>query len=170
MVAPFPSLLFHQVAILPLLFAVAFPFAAFFFWDQGKQILVLIVQVIQRPAEGREFLPQGRRSFFMGQFHILDADGVKAFIQQRRDLCAPFPSKFRQSVLYGSVKFQNVQRIIYDLCPVWHESTPFLVPQSLLLSRLTGADITSGKCLHRISVNKVIARNGLRLPAAISKY
>ena len=105
MVAPFSPLLFHQVAILPLLFAVAFPFVAFFFWDQGKQILVLIVQVIQRPAEGREFLPQGRRSFFMGQFHILDADSVKAFIQQRRDLCAPFPSKFRQSVLYGSVKF-----------------------------------------------------------------
>ena len=66
MVAPFSPLLFHQVAILPLLFAVAFPFVAFFFWDQGKQILVLIVQVIQRPAEGREFLPQGRRSFFMG--------------------------------------------------------------------------------------------------------
>ena len=105
MVAPFPSLLFHQVAILPLIFAVAFPFVAFFFWDQGKQILVLIVQVIQRPAEGREFLPQGRRSFFMGQFHILDADSIKAFIQQRRDLCAPFFSKFRQSVLYGSVKF-----------------------------------------------------------------
>ena len=35
----------------------------------------------------------------------LNANGIKAFIQQRRDLCAPFPSKFRQSVLYGSVKF-----------------------------------------------------------------
>ena len=33
MVAPFSPLLFHQVTILPLLFAVAFPFAAFFFWD-----------------------------------------------------------------------------------------------------------------------------------------
>ena len=105
MVAPFSPLLFHQVAILPLLFAVAFPFAALFLWDQGKQILVLIVQVIQRPAEGREFLSQRRRSFFMGQFHILDADGVEAFLQQRRDLCAPFSPKLRQSVLYGSVKF-----------------------------------------------------------------
>lgn len=56
----------------------------------------------------------------MGQFHILDADSVKAFIQQRRDLCAPFFSKFRQSVLYGSVKFQNVQRIIYDLFELCH--------------------------------------------------
>ena len=66
MVAPFSSLLFHQVTILPLLFAVAFPFAAFFLWDQGKQILVLIIQVIQRPAEGRQLLPQCRRPFFMG--------------------------------------------------------------------------------------------------------
>ena len=66
MVAPFSPLLFHQVAILPLLFAVAFPFAAFFLWDQGKQILVLIIQVIQRPAEGRQLLPQCRRPFFMG--------------------------------------------------------------------------------------------------------
>ena len=105
MVAPFSPLLFHQVAILPLLFAVAFPFVAVFLWDQGKQILVLIVQVIQCPAEGRKFLSQRCRPFFVGQFHILDADGVKAFIQQRRDLCAPFFSKFRQSVLYGSVKF-----------------------------------------------------------------
>ena len=66
MVAPFSPLLFHQVTILPLLFAVAFPFAAFFLWDQGKQILVLIIQVIQRPAEGRQLLPQCRRPFFMG--------------------------------------------------------------------------------------------------------
>ena len=40
------------------------------------------------------------------------------------DLRAPFFSQFRQSVLYGSVKFQNVQGIRYDLCPVWHKSTP----------------------------------------------
>ena len=120
MVTPFSPLLFHQVTILPLLFAVAFPFAAFFLWDQGKKILVLIVQVIQCPAEGRQLLPQRRRPFFMGQSHILDTDGIKASIQQRRDLCAPFFSKFRQSVLYGSVKFQNVQRIIYDLFELCH--------------------------------------------------
>ena len=120
MVAPFSPLLFHQVAILPLLFAVAFPFAAFFLRDQGKQILVLIVQVIQRPAEGRKFLSQRCRPFFMGQFHILNANGIKAFIQQRRDLRAPFFSQFRQSVLYGSVKFQNVQRILYDLFELCH--------------------------------------------------
>ena len=59
---------------------------------------------------------------------------------------------------------------VQDTLAELRESTPFLVTQSLLLSRLTGADITSGKCLHRIFVNKVIARNGLRLPAAISKY
>ena len=120
MVAPFSSLLFHQVAILPLLFAVAFPFVAFFLWNQGKKILILIVQVIQCPAKGREFLPQRCCPFVMGQFHILDANGIKAFVQQHRDLCAPFSPKLRQSVLYGSVKFQNVQRIIYDLFELCH--------------------------------------------------
>ena len=120
MVAPFSPLLFHQVAILPLLFAVAFPFAAFLLRDQGKQILVLIVQVIQRPAEGRKLLPQRRRPFFMGQFHILDTDGIEAFIQQHRDLWAPFFSKPGQRVLYGSVKFQNVQRILYDVFELFH--------------------------------------------------
>ena len=84
---------------MPLLFAVMFPVAAFFFWNQGKQILVLIVQVIQGPAEGGQFLSQRRRPFFVGQSHILDADGIKAFIEQRRDLCAPFSPKLFQGVL-----------------------------------------------------------------------
>ena len=56
----------YEMMLLPLLFAVAFPFVAFFLWDQGKQILVLIVQVIQCPAEGRKFLSQRCRPFFMG--------------------------------------------------------------------------------------------------------
>ena len=66
MVAPIAPLLFHQAAILPPFFAVAFPFAAFFLWNQDKQILILIVQVIQCPAEGRQFLSQRCRPFFVG--------------------------------------------------------------------------------------------------------
>ena len=66
MVSPFSPLLFQQVTRLPLFFAVTFPFPALFLWNQDKQILVLIVQVIQRPAEGRQLLPQRRRPFFMG--------------------------------------------------------------------------------------------------------
>ena len=66
MVAPFSSLLFHQVTILPLLFAVAFPSAAFFRWNQDKQILVLLVQVIQRPAESGQLLSQRSHAHFVG--------------------------------------------------------------------------------------------------------
>ena len=44
--APFSSGLFHQAAVLPMLFTKVFQFAAFFLWDQDKQILVLCIQVI----------------------------------------------------------------------------------------------------------------------------
>ena len=149
-VAPFSPPLFHQAAILPLLFTVAFPCAELFLWDQNKQILVLIVQVIQRPAEGGQLLSQCRRPLFVGQSHVLYADGIQAFLQQRRDLCAPLSPKLRQSVLYGSVKFQNVQRIGYDLCPVWHEST-------LLFRASKFAAQPLDRCRH--DIRKMLAQN-----------
>ena len=52
-------------------------------------------------------------------------------------------------IFYYVAKYQNFTKAARvlgnnqpNITPVWHESTPFLVTQSLLLSRLTGADIT----------------------------
>ena len=69
-----------------------------------------------------KFESQDRR--IKGIIEALNANGIKAFIQQRRDLRAPFFSQFRQSVLYGSVKFQNVQCVCDLFCKVQHQLPP----------------------------------------------
>ena len=79
--------------------------------DQDKEVFVLLVQVVQRPAEGGQLLAQGRRPFFMGKLHMLHAHRAQPPVQQSRDLRAPLLPQLRQGILYGSVIFQNIQRI-----------------------------------------------------------
>ena len=170
-VAPFSPLLFHQVAILPLLFTVAFPFAAFLSSGiRTKRYSSSSSRLYSAQPKADSSCPKAAAPFSWGNF-IYWMPMASKRSSSSAGTCAPhFPrSSARVSCTAPSnFRMSSASDMICD--PVWHESTPFLVPQSLLLSRLTGADITSGKCLHRISVNKVIARNGLRLPAAISKY
>ena len=105
-------------------FCSSVPIRCVLLWDQGKQILVLIVQVIQCPAEGRKFLSQGCRPFSWDSF-IYWTQRHQSVHPAAPGPVRPIFLEVRQSVLYGSVKFQNVQCIRYDLCPVWHKNTPF---------------------------------------------
>ena len=47
----------------------------------------------------------------MGKLHMLHAHRAQPPVQQRRDLRAPLLPQLRQGILYGSVIFQNIQRI-----------------------------------------------------------
>ena len=118
MVAPAAPGLLHQSAVLSLLLTEGFKRLPFPLGYQDKQVLVLPVQIVQRPAEGGQFLPQSVRARFVGKLHILDAHRIEPPVQQRRDLSPPFFPQFRQGILYGSVIFQDVQRIRYPFCKV----------------------------------------------------
>ena len=62
----------------------------------------------------QKFLPQ-RAAPFLGVSYMTQR--IKAFIQQRRDLCAPFFSKFRQSVLTApQISECPAHHDLFELC------------------------------------------------------